>query len=62
MSQQFDALAQLPERLRERFYINGQWQKPLSANRLELISPVTESCCAICGRPRWARPPASPIC
>jgi acyl-CoA reductase-like NAD-dependent aldehyde dehydrogenase len=40
----FDVLEALPESLRENFFINGAWRKPLSRQRAELISPVTEEC------------------
>jgi hypothetical protein len=33
---------ELSENVRTRFYIGGQWRRPRSAERLEIISPLTE--------------------
>ncbi|MDN4572538.1 hypothetical protein DBB29_04960 [Pandoraea cepalis] len=39
---QFDFEHELSENLRTRFYINGQWAQPKSAQELELVSPMSE--------------------
>jgi len=39
-----------------KFYINGAWVDPITANTLVVINPATE---AVAGRTRWARPPTS---
>lgn len=38
----FDPMTELSENVRTRFFIDGKWQQPRGANRLNLISPVTE--------------------
>lgn len=38
----FDAKAELSDNVRNRFFIDGQWAQPLSDNRSQMISPVTQ--------------------
>lgn len=42
MRDRFDFVAELSENVRSRFYIGGQWREPRSAERLTLVSPLTE--------------------
>ena len=40
----FDPQQALSQHVLKNFYIGGEWVKPQSDQKLELISPVTEEC------------------
>ena len=40
----FDPQQALSKHVLNNFYVGGEWTKPLSDRKLELISPVTEEC------------------
>ena len=40
----FDPQQALSQHVLKNFYIGGEWTKPQSDRKLELISPVTEEC------------------
>ncbi|MFV0643899.1 MAG: aldehyde dehydrogenase family protein, partial [Sphingomonadaceae bacterium] len=42
MRDRFDFTTELSENVRSRFFIGGEWRQPLSDERLELVSPLTE--------------------
>jgi len=42
MIDRFDFAKELSENVRSRFYISGEWCLPRSAERLELVSTLTE--------------------
>ena len=42
IADRFDALAELSDNVRTRFFIDGVWQTPATQERFSLVSPVTE--------------------